>query len=104
MLDCRPEALELLPLRGRSAYLGGGGEAVEVVALGGKAVGEVVGVALLFEPVADDHLAGGDPAVETVSGAIQGGLAAGDLLIETADHGRHVCFPPLLGVDPALRP
>jgi hypothetical protein len=94
----------LLPLHGRSAYLGGGGDIVEVVALRGKTVGEVVGVALLFEPAADDHTAGGDPTVEAVSGALQAGLVDGDLLVETGDHGRHVGFPALLGVDLPLRP
>jgi hypothetical protein len=40
------------------AYLGGGGEAIEVLAFGGKAAGEVAGMALLFEPMDDDPLAG----------------------------------------------
>ena len=97
-MGCGREALELLALQGSSAYLGGGGEAVEVVALGGKPLGEVAGVALLFEPVTDDRLAGGEPTLQTVSGAIQGGLVAGDLLVETADNGSHVGVPPLLGV------
>ncbi len=83
MLGCGREGLELLPLRGRSAYLGGGGEAVEVVALGGEASGEVAGVPLLFEPMVDDRLAGGEPTLETVGGAVEAGLVAGDLLVET---------------------
>ena len=86
-------------MHGSSAYLGGGGEAVEVVALGGKPVGEVAGVALLFESIADDLLAGGEPTLETVGGTVQAGLVTGDLLVETADHGRHVGVPALLGVD-----
>jgi hypothetical protein len=91
-------------LHGRSAYLGGGGEAVEEVALGGKQVGEVAGVTLLFKPIAGDHLAGGEPTVESVSGAIQVGLTAGGVLVETADDGSNVGFPPVMGVDLPLCP
>jgi hypothetical protein len=97
-MGCWREALELLPAHGCSAYIGGSGEAVELVALGSKPVGEIAGVALLFKPIADDLLAGGEPTVEAVSGASQGGLVAGDLLVQTADHGRNVGFPSLLGV------
>ena len=93
----------MLPLRRRSAYLGGGGETVEVVALGSKPVAEVAGVALLFQPIADDQAAGAEPTFETVGGAVQAGLVTDDLLVQTADQRRNVRFPPLLGVDLPLR-
>ena len=61
-------------------------------------------MALLFEPIADHLLAGGEPTLETVGGAVQAGLVTDDLLVETAYHGRNVRFPPVLGVDVPLRP
>jgi hypothetical protein len=49
-MGCGREALELLPAHGCSAYLGGIGEAVELVALGSKPMGEIAGAALLLSP------------------------------------------------------
>ena len=83
-IDSLHDTMQLLPLHRSLAYLGGGGKAVEVVALGGNAAGEVAGVPLLFEPMADDNSAGREPTPETVSGAIEAGLVVGDHLVEPA--------------------
>ncbi len=104
MLLCGREVLVLLFLCGGSSYVGGGGEAVEVVALGGEASGEVAGVALLCEAVADEGLAGREPVLEAVGDGIEAGLVVCDLLVEPADQGRDVGVPALLGVEFTLGP
>ncbi len=74
-----------------------------MVSLCGDAFGEGPGVPLLFEPVVNDRLACGLAMLETVGGPVQSGLMESDLLVEPGDHGGDVGFPPLLGVDLALR-
>jgi hypothetical protein len=61
-------------------------------------------VALLFEPVADDHSARREPTFESVSGPTHAGLVAADLPVETVHHGRNAGFPPLFGLDLPLCP
>ena len=96
--------MELLPLRGSSAQLGGGGEAVEVVAFCADAFGEVPCLPLLFEPVVKDGSACGLAMLETVGGPVEAGLVEGDLPVEPGDRGSDVGLPPLLGGDLPLRP
>ena len=77
MLGCSGEAVRLLGSHGSSADLGGWGEAVEVVAFGVEALGEVPGVPLLFESVVNDGSAGGLPMLETARRPARGRLGGG---------------------------
>ncbi len=56
---------------GGLSHLGGGGETVEMVALGGEAFGEASGVSLLLESVVDDRPACGLSMLETVGGPLE---------------------------------
>jgi hypothetical protein len=69
----------LLSLRSNSAYLGDDREAFEMVALSGESVGEVAGMALVFEPMVNNHSTGREPTLETVGGALHAGLVRGDV-------------------------
>jgi hypothetical protein len=103
-MECWREGFELLCSRGSSAHVRGGREAVEVVPLCAEALGEVLGVPLLFEPVVNNDSACCLPMLETVGGPVQTGLVEGDFLVEAREHRSYVGFPPLLGVDLPLRP
>jgi hypothetical protein len=94
----------MLPLYGCAAYVGWGGEAVELVSLGAEAFGEVPGLPLLSEPMVNSRSAGGLSTLETVGGPVEAGFVEGDLLVEPGDGLGDVSCPALSGVDLALRP
>jgi hypothetical protein len=98
------EGFELLSMHGSLAHLGGGRQAVKVVAFGAEALGELAGLALLFEPVVNDLSPDGLPMLETVGGPVEAGLVEGDLLVEPSDGGSDLAFPPLLGIGLPLYP
>ncbi len=104
LVGCWCEPFELLPLYGSSAYLRGGREAVEVVALCVETFGEVGCVGLLLKPVVNDRTARGPTMLEPGSSPVEAGVEEGDLLVEPGDGRSDLGLPSLLGVDLPLRP
>ncbi len=79
-------------------------QAVEAIAVGFEAARELAGVALAVEGVVDNGVGGRGAQLEPVGGVLQGGLVAGDLLVQTGLLGRHVGVPTLEGVGLPGRP